>query len=709
MDEAQLKQILREYEVPAADDNAKKRAVNLALAEFDAAEKKGQKKFQGIPLLGRLMGSSTQKQRRTPMNRRLVYGGMATAMAVVLVCGISAQQIATRGYDKVMPDNIAGLESETFAPRKEHTAAQNKKEDLLRSRESDLRGGDSLTATERPESKNEFRTAVREKILPSAPAPMMRPPAESNVMAMDSIAGGRAAQGTMMYATPAIGIIDGEIIDPGYYRDAGRDQFGDFDENRIKTVGAEPVSTFSVDVDTVSYSFVRRQLNAGVLPQKDAVRVEEMINYFDYDYPLPETKEQPFRPSVTVIPSPWKEGNKLVHIGIKGYDIDADAQPRSNLVFLLDVSGSMNSPDKLPLLINSMKMLLDTLKPDDTVGIVVYAGAAGTVLEPTKVSDKAKILSALDNLSAGGGTAGAEGIRQAYQLAESGFDKEAVNRVILATDGDFNIGITNPEELKDFIERKRESGVFLSVLGFGQGNLNDRLMQELAQNGNGVAAYIDNLNEARKALVEEATSTLFPIAKDVKIQVEFNPATVAEYRLVGYETRHLNREDFNYDAVDAGDIGAGHSVTAIYEITLVGSGLRAVDDSRYAPAEQAKADANFSDEYAFLKIRYKLPDEDASKLITTPVTMENERRSLAKTACGPAENCLPDANDDVRFSIAVASFGQMLKGGKYVGAMTYDDVINMAQNGKGADEFGYRSEFIQLARLAKSAAVMEKQ
>ena len=689
MDEAPLKQILQDYEAPAADENAKKRAVNLALAEFDAVEKQaenqGQKKSQGISLLARLTGGSNKQQRRAPVNKKLVYGGMATAMAVIFATSIVYESMTTTIGSAGGDNNFSNI-------------ANNISSSSI-----------SIPSVPNPfsaERKKESVQALSEVLFAVDGGGY---PAESQRMAQSAMP--VPASPPMAYVPSGMnGVVfmsDEVTADPGYYKDVGRDQFKDFEENQIKGVKAEPVSTFSIDVDTASYSFVRRQLNAGVLPQKDAVRVEEMINYFDYNYPLPETKEQPFQSTVTVVPSPWKNGNKLMHIAIKGYDIAADTQPRSNLVFLLDVSGSMNSPDKLPLVVNSLKMLMGQLKPDDTVAVVVYAGAAGTVLEPTKISDKGKILTALDNLSAGGSTAGAEGIRQAYQLAESSFDKGAVNRVILATDGDFNVGITNPEELKDFVERKRKSGVFLSVLGFGQGNLNDSMMQELAQNGNGVAAYIDTLNEARKVLVEEATSALFPIAKDVKIQVEFNPATVAEYRLVGYETRHLNREDFNNDAVDAGDIGAGHAVTAIYEITPVG-GPRAVDDSRYAPAEKTKADTDFGSEYAFLKIRYKLPDEDTSKLITTPVTTTDERDTLAKTQCGPAEDCLSSVTDDVRFSIAVASLGQMLKGGKYTGTLDYDTVINMAQESKGADEFGYRSEFIQLIRLAQSAAALQK-
>jgi len=349
-------------------------------------------------------------------------------------------------------------------------------------------------------------------------------------------------------------------------------------------------------------------------------------------------------------------------------------------------------------MINSMKLLLDTLRPDDTVAIVVYAGAAGTVLEPTPVSEKRKILAALEQLRAGGSTAGAAGIRQAYALAEGSFDKKAVNRVILATDGDFNVGITSREELKGFIERKRKSGVFLSILGFGQGNLNDRLMQDLAQNGNGVAAHIDTLNEARKVLVDEASGMLFPIAKDVKIQVEFNPNTVAEYRLIGYETRVLKREDFNNDTVDAGDIGAGHTVTAIYEITPADGGTPLIGDSRYqsgAGTSAPSASADFSGEYAFLKIRYKLPEETESKLITTPIAVSPDTNSAAGTLAREAQ-----------WAAAVAGFGQILKGGKYTGSYSYDDVAALARGAKGDDPFGYRAEFINLVRLAGTASAL---
>jgi len=475
--------------------------------------------------------------------------------------------------------------------------------------------------------------------------------------------------------------------------DEGRDKFEKFDVNPVRQVANEPVSTFSADVDTASYSFVRRQLNAGRLPQKDSVRVEEMINYFDYAWPAASSAKTPFKPTVVVSDSPWGKGRKLVHIGIKGYEIPRDDAPGANLVLLLDVSGSMDSPDKLPLAVQSMELLLSSLRPTDTVGIVVYAGAAGTVLEPTPVKDKQKIIAALRDLRSGGSTAGAEGIERAYQLAEAHFRKGGVNRILLATDGDFNVGIAGTNELKGFVERKREKGIFLSVLGFGQGNYRDELAQALAQNGNGVAAYIDTLGEAQKVLVQEAGASLFTIAKDVKLQVEFNPATVAEYRLVGYETRALKREDFNNDAVDAGDVGSGHTVTAIYEITPVGSAARMVDKSRYAKEPPPSAATGSASEYGFLKIRYKLPDSDTSQLIEQPILI--------------ASSDVPqNLQRDVQFATAVAGFGQLLRGGSFTGTLNYDEIIKQAQAAKGDDPFGYRTEFVQLVRKAKVAREM---
>ncbi len=473
-----------------------------------------------------------------------------------------------------------------------------------------------------------------------------------------------------------------------------RDKYDDVEINGVKVVAKEPVSTFSIDVDTASYTNVRRMLNAGHLPPKDAVRIEEMINYFDYEYALPKSKETPFETTVKVVPSPWSEGRQLMHVAVQGYDISKDVRPPLNLTLLVDVSGSMSGPDRLPLAIKSLKMLIDELGEKDKVSIVVYAGAAGAVLEPTSGADKGKILAALDRLSAGGSTAGGEGLRLAYSLAKQNFNKNGVNRVILLSDGDFNVGISNPEQLEDFVSRERESGVYLSVLGFGGGNYNDAMMQKLAQSGNGMAAYIDNLNEGRKVLNDDLSGSMFSIANDVKIQVEFNPAKVAEYRLIGYETRILNQEDFNNDKVDAGEIGAGTSVTAIYEITPVGSAATLVDPSRYQPAPTPVAGA--TSELAFLKVRYKLPGEDTSKLITRPVTSADQVSDIAK------------APESTRFATAVAAYGSILRGDPYVAkTFTWDSVIALANGAKGEDAFGYRAEFIQLARAAKSAASQE--
>ncbi|MGI9353932.1 MAG: vWA domain-containing protein [Rhizobiaceae bacterium] len=492
---------------------------------------------------------------------------------------------------------------------------------------------------------------------------------------------------------PGIGFADGvaqdSIVAPiPQPVEVDRENYTDFDDNAVKSVSKVPVSTFSIDVDTAAYSRVRRALAGGSLPPKDMVRVEEMVNYFSYDYPLPETREQPFKPTVTIMPAPWNETTQLMHIGIKGFDVPQSTQPKANLVFLLDVSGSMRSADKLPLLIKSFRLLLKKLNPEDTVSIVTYAGRSATVLEPTKASDRNKIIAALENLRAGGSTAGAQGIEQAYKLAQQNFVDGGVNRVMLATDGDFNVGISDPRQLKDFIARKRKSGIFLSVFGFGTGNYNDALMQSLAQNGNGTAAYIDTLLEARKALVEEAGGTLFPIATDVKIQMEFNPARIAEYRLIGYETRALKREDFNNDKIDAGDIGSGHTVTAIYELTPVGSDAVLNTPLRYKKKPEEAAAVNVSDELGFLKMRYKLPSESKSKLIETPIT-----GTLAVDA-------FEAASQDARFSVAVAGFGQKLRGNDALDGWGWDAIAKAAKDASGGDLFGYRNEFAQLVRLA---------
>ncbi|MER8371588.1 VWA domain-containing protein [Mesorhizobium sp. M1406] len=469
-----------------------------------------------------------------------------------------------------------------------------------------------------------------------------------------------------------------------------RDRVEDFKTNPVHAALEDPVSTFSIDVDTASYSFVRGSLKQGTLPQADTVRVEEMINYFPYDWKGPDSASTPFNSTVSVMPTPWNTHTRLMHVAIKGFDVKPAEQPKANLVFLIDVSGSMDEPDKLPLLKSAFRLLVSKLKADDTISIVTYAGDAGTVLEPTKASEKEKILSAIDNLRPGGSTAGEAGIKEAYRLAQKSFVKDGVNRVMLATDGDFNVGQSDDDDLKRLIESERKTGVFLSVFGFGRGNLNDQMMQTIAQNGNGTAAYIDTLAEAEKVLVEDASSTLFTIAKDVKIQVEFNPNKVSEYRLIGYETRALNREDFNNDRVDAGDIGSGHSVTAIYEITPKGGGGEQIDPLRYGQASVNNGGVANADEYAFVKIRYKLPNEDVSKLITTPVTSANEISSFDQ------------ASTDQRFSVAVAAFGQKLRDEDATAKFGYDKIMEIATAARGADPFGYRSEFLSLVRLASA-------
>ncbi|GAA4810096.1 hypothetical protein GCM10011365_14970 [Marinicella pacifica] len=464
-----------------------------------------------------------------------------------------------------------------------------------------------------------------------------------------------------------------------------RENYHQFDDMSVQSVLKQPVSTFSIDVDTGSYANMRRFLNSGQLPRKDAVRTEELINYFSYNYDAPDNLDTPFASHIELAPSPWNKEAHLLHIGLKGYEVPTKNRPAANLVFLLDVSGSMNSPDKIGLLKSALKLLSRQLNSDDRVSIAVYAGAAGTVLEPTPGNNQAKIAAALDQLSAGGSTHGSAGIHLAYQLAEQSFIKEGINRILLATDGDFNVGTTNFEALKELVEKKRQQGVSLTTLGFGTGNYNDHLMEQLADVGNGNYAYIDTIKEANKVLVEQMNGTLLTIAKDVKIQIEFNPDTVSEYRLIGYENRQLNEEDFDNDKVDAGDIGAGHTVTAIYEIVLTGN-KGWLPESRYQQTDDSKQHGK---ELAFLKIRYKKPDSDSSQLLTWPI----EKKQIKD---------LSQVSNAFGFSAAVAAFGQQLRGGTYLKDFGYDDVRNLANQHKGNDAFGYRGEFVQLVSLAQS-------
>jgi Ca-activated chloride channel family protein len=473
-----------------------------------------------------------------------------------------------------------------------------------------------------------------------------------------------------------------------------RENYAHFDSQSVTRVTDEPVSTFSIDVDTGAYANMRRWLNQGQLPPEDAVRVEEFINYFSYAYPVPGDTRTPFSVNTEMAPTPWNPDTRLLRIGIQGYEVPKENLPASNLVFLVDVSGSMQSSDKLPLLKQALTMLVNELDANDSISMVVYAGASGVVLKPTSGDKKAEILVALQNLQAGGSTNGAAGIRLAYQMAQQGFVKDGVNRVILATDGDFNVGLASTEELIDLIQRKREAGIALTTLGFGSGNYNDHLLEQLADEGNGNHAYIDRLGEAQKVLSEELTSTLLTIARDVKIQIEFNPERVAEYRLIGYENRLLNEEDFNNDRVDAGEIGAGHRVTALYEISLAGSDGQRLPPRRYKVEANTPsfAVASLKHELAHLRIRYKLPGEESSRLIEAPLT-DSDFNTGGST--------------ELRFAAAVAAFGQKLRGGRYLEGFGYDDIEQLARAARGGDPHGYRGEFMQLVKLAGALATAD--
>jgi Ca-activated chloride channel family protein len=472
-------------------------------------------------------------------------------------------------------------------------------------------------------------------------------------------------------------------------------------ENPFLDAASNPLSTFSIDVDTASYSNIRRFINQGSLPPKDAVRLEEMINYFTYDYPQP-TDDKPFSINVDVAGCPWEASHRLVRIGLKGREIAVDKRGASNLVFLLDVSGSMTPPERLPLVKQAMRLLVEKLTENDRVAIVVYAGASGLALPSTTGDHKEQILSTLESLQPGGSTNGADGIQLAYKVAADNFIKGGVNRVILATDGDFNVGVTNQGDLIRLIQEKAKTGVFLSVLGVGTDNLKDSTMQKLADKGNGNYAYLDSLEEARKVLVQQMNGTLVTIAKDVKIQVEFNPARVASYRLVGYEKRMLRKEDFNNDKIDAGEIGAGHTVTALYEVVPVGASANPaasvppVDPLKYSRLRQgfgaagtSAADTSASsDELLTVKLRHKKPDGDKSELV---------ERAVVDGGAG-----FEKASADFKFAAAVAEFGMLLRDSEHKGSGTLGAVLEWAQEGKGSDPNGYRAGFIELVRKAQA-------
>ncbi|MDN3644810.1 VWA domain-containing protein [Pontixanthobacter aestiaquae] len=534
------------------------------------------------------------------------------------------------------------------------------------------------------------------------PAPP--PPARTGAASGDSIVvTGSRVQGLVQEVPTAVSVIAAEQIEQEggskqnsrmtrglryvppmvVPQDPGREKYDGEDVSPVKLVATDPLSTFSVDVDTGAYANTRRFLTQGQMPPRDAVRTEEMINYFRYDYAKPESRDVPFSVNTDVAVTPWNPETRLMRIGLRGYDIPQNERPAANLVFLLDVSGSMNSADKLPLVKSAMKGLANQLTERDTVSIVVYAGAAGLVLQPT--NNPSEIRHAIDKLQAGGSTAGGAGIELAYRIAEDNMIKGGVNRVILATDGDFNVGVSDRDKLIELIEDKRKTGITLTTLGFGTGNYNEAMMEQIANHGNGNHAYIDSALEARKVLGSEMGSTIFTIAKDVKIQVEFNPSVISQYRLIGYENRALRNQDFDNDRVDAGDIGAGHQVTAIYEVVPAGA-KGWVGTLRYGePSAKMTADKEHLTEAAYVKLRYKMPDGDTSKLIDTIIPS-----SALRSASAPS--------GDFAFATAVAAFGQKLRKDDLLGDYDFDDIEKLAGNQR---DF-WRQEFKRLTDVAGS-------
>lgn len=673
---------------PAAGASSRAAALAAAMQAFDDAEKNATATKGSTE--GRRRSSIFNRIWSPIMNRRLLAGSALATLLVVPVAGLVTYELVRNGTVALQVEQAGDAKTRIDAQKPGAETAEVQTENKKQETPAVEQADDAAALSNRERAAQ--ATATQETSQSAAdnraaePAPLAESLDGETAVVPQSLSVDRML--TRRVAQPAVTQDSGIMPMP----QEDRERFASADPNPVKSVATDPVSTFSADVDTASYSYMRSALLGGSLPQPDSVRVEELINYFPYDWKGPETVEKPFNATVTVMPTPWNKGTELLHIGIKGFETVAAEQPSANLVFLIDVSGSMDEADKLPLLKSAFRLLVGKLKDTDTVSIVTYAGNAGVVLEPTAAKERQKILDAIDTLQPGGSTAGAEGIEMAYKLAQKAFKKDGVNRVMLATDGDFNVGPASDEDLTRIIEERRKSGIFLSVLGFGRGNYNDGMMQALAQNGNGTAAYIDTLAEAQKTLVEEAGSSLFPIAKDVKFQIEFNPDRIAEYRLIGYETRILNREDFNNDKVDAGDIGSGHRVTAIYEVTPKGSPAVLNDPLRYGKGEAADAAAPGAGEIAFLKMRWKKPDSDTSELVTMPVT---------------DGNVVPDldaASADVRFSVAVAAFGQKLKGVSALQDYAYGSILGLAEAAKGNDPFGYRAEFVKLVRLAEGLA-----
>ncbi|QMU57098.1 MAG: DUF3520 domain-containing protein [Boseongicola sp.] len=689
----ELDDLKRAMEAATPLPDAVKKASNLTMAEENFA------RIQGIGSGLRHTSERGQLTRifdgvKQMLNVMTTRGGLTATTAMVAV---GAFVVLPGGRDLLMPpgdfDLGARVEQPEIVAPVENTVVDEIAvggEAQLQGTESRQFGDDVLAVTEAPRDLTRRDRAEADAMMSelALEEPMMEmADAASPVAPLGQVASKSVAREQFQAAPTATMEAEALIIRPDervVIVEGDTEAFANEEVSPLKITGDEPVSTFSIDVDTASYAVVRSSLMAGALPPEQAVRVEEMVNYFPYDYAAPDGAH-PFRPAVTVMPTPWNSGTELVHIGIQGTMPAVEDRPPLNLVFLIDTSGSMQDANKLPLLKQSFRLMLSELRPDDEVSIVTYAGSAGQVLEPTRAAERSVILAALERLSAGGSTAGQAGIEQAYAVAEGMAGEGEVTRVVLATDGDFNVGISDPEALKDVIAKKRESGTYLSVLGFGRGNLDDATMQALAQNGNGQAAYIDTLSEARKVLVDQLTGALFPIANDVKIQVEFNPAEIAEYRLIGYETRALAREDFNNDRVDAGDIGAGHSVTAIYEVTPVGSDAVRNGPLRYGDDTAFSGDS--TGELGFFKLRYKSPGESTSVLLEEPIFAEQGT-----------------AGSDIQFSVAMAGFGQLLRGGEYLGGWSWGEAIALASGSRGEDAFGYRAEAVTLMRLAETLA-----
>jgi Ca-activated chloride channel family protein len=632
---------------------------------------------------------------------RYQWGSLAAMLAIfAVIAGVAITTIQRQGgtlskrlADSPKTSNTANLPAGPNEPASETTleAEPGPSADVYIAQQPVEPQATAPAAPTEVQEENKQRAADRElaaagktrglALNPSAPPPPMPTKRAYNYMA----SGGPTTDTT-------------EAEPPSRYRqDFNTATYDRVEENPFLPAASNPLSTFSIDVDTASYSNVRRFINSGSLPPKDAVRVEEMINYFTYDYREPEG-DKPFSIDLDATACPWDASHRLLRIGLKGRDIANEKRPASNLVFLLDVSGSMMPGERLPLVKQAMRLLVDKLTEKDRVAIVVYAGGSGLALNSTSGNEKEKILRALEELQAGGSTNGAEGIELAYKVAADNFIKGGVNRVILATDGDFNVGVTNQGDLIRLIEAKAKSGVFLSVLGVGTDNLKDSTMQKLADKGNGNYAYLDSLDEARKVLVQQVNGTLMTIAKDVKIQVEFNPARVASYRLIGYEKRLLRKEDFNNDKIDAGEIGAGHTVTALYEVVPAGAGatdpatsVPPVDPLKYQPPNPsavANADTKASSEMVTVKLRHKKPDGETSEL-TERSFIDNGSKF---------ENAAPD----LKFAAAVAEFGMLLRDSQYKGKGTFGAVIEWAQEGKGRDSAGYREGLIEMARKAQS-------